>query len=174
MMLILKFHTTFRIIWPVHYFTFTPDTNLWHSFSPLYSHQTNRRPLPLVSPPTSNTLFSIFKPGVSTKSLVPSSQCGNTFKMKKKISKQHHFSEHLSGNTGLISGHSKCGEYMSHTLHWCSFMRRVCLLVSQNSDRLIDSKCGPLLPNKSKAAKKIWLNRHNENSIQLRFNRKLF
>ena len=62
-MLTLRFHTTFRIIWSVHYFTFTPDTNLWHSFSPLYSHQTNRWPLPHVSPPDLTHYFQFSNTG---------------------------------------------------------------------------------------------------------------
>lgn len=56
---------------------------------------------------------------------------------------------------------------MSHTL-----VLHARELASQNSDRLIDSKCGSA--KQKQMAEKIWLNRHNLNSIQLWVNRKLF
>ena len=68
----------------------------------------------------SNTLFSIFNLGVSTKSLVPSSQSGNTLEIKKKITKQHHLL------TRLFRGHFQAVKInyvaLIWVIHWF-FMR---------------------------------------------------
>ena len=160
--------TTFRIIWPVHYFSFTPDTNLWHSLSLLYSHQTNRRPLPRVSPPNLTHYFQFSSQGCPLSHWPHLLSVETLSKLRSQSTVNFLLSIFLE-----VQGWFACDSNLSvsHTLLAVPSCLRICLLGSQNSDRLIDSKCGLVcFQAKAKWPKRFdWIA-----TTWIQFNRKLF